>query len=79
MGRFGVELQQLSIAIGADDHLALALDALKRYGEFGIDQQQSGAGVLDDVAHLFGREPEVDRYKHSPRSRHSEQCGQQAC
>ena len=32
--------------------------------ELGVDVEDAGAGVLDDVLHLVGREPEVDRHQH---------------
>ena len=31
--------------------------------ELGVDVEHPGAGVLDDVGHLVGREPEVDRHQ----------------
>ena len=41
-----------------------AVDVLQRLVELGVDQQHPGAGVLDDVAHLVGAEPEVHRHQH---------------
>ena len=49
--------------------LAFALDVGHRVAELGIDEQQAGAGVLDDVLHLVGDEPEVDRHEHPSRTR----------
>ena len=60
------------------DHRPLALDAGERLGELGIDEQEPGAGVLDDVLDLLGDEAEVDRHEDAPGPRHAEQRGEQA-
>ena len=41
-----------------------ASDVRQRVVELGVDVAAPGAGVLDDVAHLVGPEPEVDRHQH---------------
>ena len=56
----------------------LALDVGHRLVELRIDHQDAGAGVVDDVLHLLGDEPEVDRHEHPPAAADTEQRGQQA-
>ncbi len=55
------------VGLGADDQLVLALDVGHRVGELGVDEQDPGAGVGDDVLHLLGDESEVDRHEDAAR------------
>ena len=48
-------------------------DARERGVELGVDEQDPGPGVLDDVPHLVGAQPEVDRHEDAPRAAHPEE------
>jgi hypothetical protein len=51
---------------------------LQRLVELGVDQRDGRAGVLDDVAHFLGVEPEVHRDDHASEDTHAEQAHQEA-
>ena len=54
------------VVVVAEHEAVLRLDVAQRLVELGVDQQHPRAGVLDDVAHLVGPEPEVHRHQHPP-------------
>ena len=56
---------QLVIGFRSDDPFHLTFDILHCLFKFGVNEQNAGAGVLDDVRHLFSNKPEVDRDKNS--------------
>ena len=66
---------EVHVLVVADQELVLALDVLQRVLELGVDVEHAGAGVLDDVGHLLGREPEVDRHQHPAVASHPEEGG----
>ena len=53
----------------------LALDALHRLLELGVDVEDAGTPVLDDVGDLLRREPEVDRHEHPSEAGDAEEGG----
>ena len=63
--------EQLLVGLGADHEPVLGLHVAERVVELGIDEQHRGTGVLDDVAHLVGIQPEVDRHEHPAVTTHS--------
>ena len=66
------------VAVVADHEAVLRGDAGQGLVELGVDVQDAGAGVLDDVGHLVGAEPEVDRHEHASRAGHAEERRQQS-
>ena len=66
------------VVVVAEDEAELGLDVGQRVVELGIDQQHPGPGVLDDVGHLVGPEPEVDRHQHPAGPGHPEERREQA-
>jgi hypothetical protein len=68
---------QRGVGLGADHELALALDGLHGVLELGVDEQDAGPGVLDDVADLVGHQTEVDRHEDPPGTGHAVQGRQQ--
>ena len=69
---------EVHVLVVADEELVLALDVLHRLLELGVDVEDAGAGVLDDVLHLVGREPEVDRHQHPSVAGDAEERGVEA-
>ena len=68
----GVELEQRLVGLGADREPVLRAGHVPEVAlELGIDEQDRCAGVLDDVLHLVGVEPEVDRHEHPTEARHA--------
>jgi hypothetical protein len=65
------------VGVAADDEPVFALDVGERFVQLGVDEQHARTGVLDDVAHLFGDQAEVDRHQHATRPAHAEQIGEQ--
>ena len=53
-------------------------DAGERLVELGVDEQHPRAGVLDDVAHLVGTQPEVHRHQHPSGAGDAEERREQA-
>jgi hypothetical protein len=51
----------------------LSRDVGEGLGQLGVDEQDPRAGVLDDVAHLVGAEPEVHRHQDAPEPTHPEE------
>ena len=74
LGAFGRE----QVVVVAEDEAELRLDVRQRVVELGIDQQHPGPGVLDDVGHLVGPEPEVDRHQDPPGPGHAEERREQS-
>jgi hypothetical protein len=56
----------------------LARDVRQRVVELGIDEQDAGSAVTDDVADLLGDEPEVDRNEDPSGSGDAEERGDQS-
>ena len=50
----------------------------ERFVELGIDEEHRRTGLLDDVAHLVGVEPEVDRHDDAAVAGHREQGDEEA-
>jgi hypothetical protein len=73
----GAIAQQLGVGLVADDHRALGLDPLERLLELGVDEQELGAAMADDVLHLLGVESEVDGHEDPAPARHPEEARQQ--
>ena len=55
----------------------LGLHPHQRLVEVGVDEQHRCAGVLDDVAHLVGREAEVDRHHRAAEAAYAPEGDQQ--
>ena len=70
--------EQFPVGFGADDEPVLRADAREGVVELGVDKQHRCAGVLDDVPHLVGVEPEVDGHQDPARSAHPEERHEQS-
>ena len=71
------EAHHLLVGVAADHEAALAGHVGQRVVQLGVDEQQPGTRVLDDVAHLLGGEAEVDRHEDASRPRHAVHRGHQ--
>ena len=65
--------EDLAVGVGAHHHAVLHRQVGDGLGQLRVDQQHRGAGVLEDVLDLGGREPEVDRHQHPPVAAHPEE------
>ena len=75
--RLRVLALEVHVVVVAEDEHVLGLDALQRVLELGVDVEDPRSGVLDDVVHLVGREPEVDRHQHPAVAGDAEEGGEQ--
>src|SRR5262249_18179138 len=75
---FAVERQELRVGLRTDHEAVLPLYVDEGVVELRIDEEHGRTRVLDDVADLFGVEPEVDRHEDAAEPAHAPEGGEKA-
>ena len=71
-GAGGCGREQLGVLVAVEHHPHLGRHARQGVVDLGVDEQDRGPRVLDDVADLLGVETEVHGHEHAPEAAHPE-------